>query len=410
MRVWGKDTEGLTGMQKIARAAALVLLNLIMVGLLLELGLRLLGPNLPGLPGIAARYVVSGQPYAQEWTPAWTQNRDHYYALRPGVVDALQYGSPSVAFRMSTIELWEGGGIGFRTRPVDYFVDAVVVGDSFSMCFTEQVDCWVDQWAARSGLGVVNLGQPVTGSVSHGRILRDFGAPLTPPLVIWQFFGNDFNDDYGLAVWRDEIAPVEEEASASAEEAGGLLDGLRRSSAAFAVIETALSGRIAGLPQGEILYEKPVRVLIGAQGRDEMRVGGLYELQALDMSREANQIGLELSTQAFAQAQALVAGWGGELVLLLVPTREEVYARWTEPALGAEWLEKLASARAAMRELCAQLDLRCYDPTAELQALAEAGEILYYADDMHFNAAGNARLAELLHAYLAAEGLLPGDS
>jgi len=388
-------------MRGIGRLLALIGVYALIMVVVLEIGLRLLAPNLPGQIGVAARYVTTGQPYAADWSPAWERNREFSYALRPGLTDSLQYGSPLVTFRLSTIELWEGGGVGFRTDPVDFFVDAVVVGDSFGLCFTERADCWVDLLAQQTERGIVNLSQPVTGTTSHYRILRDFGAPLEPPLVIWQFFGNDFNEDYGLAVYRDEIAPVEPAGGDSAAAGDTQTAWLRANSALYAVLETLFAGRYLGTPAEEALFIKPHTLRYGPDNEHVLQFGGLYEQQALDMSREANQIGYDLSRGAFQQAQTLIETWGGELVVVLMPTREEVYAHLTAPVLGDDTIARLASARAAMRDLCTDLDLTCYDPTEDFRELARAGEALYHIDDMHLNPRGNAALAGLLVDWLA---------
>jgi hypothetical protein len=377
-----------------SRTLRLIAFNIVLTLLIAEVALRIIGPRLPGQVGVALRYVTTGSPYDQQWSPAWQQNRDHYYALKPGLTDSLQYGSPGVQFRLTTRELWEGGGIGFRAPVVDFFVDGVVVGDSFGLCFTEQADCWVDQLQGLTGRRFVNLSQPVTGTRSHLRILQDFGAPLKPPLVIWQFFGNDFNDDYGLAVFRDEIEPVEAEA-APPEPADAAM-WLRRSSALFAAVETALTGRYLGLPSSEALFAKPYTIRYGPNNEHTLMLGGQYELQALDMSREANQIGYEMSRQAFAAAQSLVAGWGGQMIVVIIPTREEVYSPLAAPALGQDHIQRLQSARDAMLDLCSALALVCYDAYEALQPRAALGEALYHADDMHLNATGNQALAEWL--------------
>jgi hypothetical protein len=34
------------------------------------------------------------------------------------------------------------------------------------------------------------------------------GGRFQPPLVIWQWFGNDFNEDYQLALTRGETASL----------------------------------------------------------------------------------------------------------------------------------------------------------------------------------------------------------
>lgn len=389
-------------MQKIAKIAGIILLNLLIVAILLEVLLRLAAPMLPGAVGAAARWVTTGKPFAEEWTPAWQQSREHYWALRPNLDNVLQYGSSTVSFRLSTAELWEGGGIGFRTNAtIDYQVHGVVVGDSFGMCFTERVDCWVEQFAGRVGLNIVNLSQPVTGTTSHFRILRDFGQFLEPPLVIWQFFGNDFNDDYGLAVFRDDIEALEPESEQSTRP--------RIGSVLYAVTETLITGRFSGVPESEDAFVKPYRATYGANNEHTLQFGGAYELQALDMSREQNQIGYEMSQTAFAEAQALVDTWGGELVIVIIPTREEVYSDITAPMMGESELFRLQSARDAMHTLCTAIELRCYDLYEVFQERANNDEALYYVDDMHLNPYGNTVLAEALAVWLQADGLLSHD-
>lgn len=388
-------------MRKFIRIFTLIAINLLVGLVMLEVGFRLAASGLSGQVGVVARWVVAeGEVGAASFNPAWQQSPDHYWALRPNLENELQYGSCNVSFELSTRELWENGGIGFRTDPVDFFVDAVVVGDSFGLCFTERADCWVDQFAAQSNLGVVNLSQPVTGSTSHYRILRDFGQFYEPPLVIWQFFGNDFADDYGLALFNEEVEPVTSESPPPLPD-DSLSDWLRQRSATFAVLESLATQRCTGGSDSDPLFYKPYSVRYGENDEHLLRFGGAYELQALDMSQPANQIGYDLSWGAFQQTQDLVATWGGEIVVVMIPTREEVYAHLTQPQLGADKLAQLASAREAMHDLCDELGLRCYDAYDVFIERAQAGEALYFMDDMHLNPHGNAVLATALRAWLA---------
>ena len=389
------------------RWLGILIIWLVLILVILEAGLRLVGPSLSGQIGIVSRYVTTGQPYEEDWNRAWQENIDHYYTLRPDIEDALQYGSPTVSFRLTTNKLWDDGlppdeGIGFRNPPVDYAVDAVVVGDSFGFCFTERADCWVDQLAANMDMGIVNLSQPVTGSLSHLKMLQDFGTPLEPPLVIWQFFGNDFNDDYGLLEWRGDIDPIPDE-NASDEnvsgDAGSIGDWMRRNWLTYAVIETVMTGQWSGLPEEQQMFAPMYTQRIGMNYTLEF--GKLYERTALDMSRPANQFGLEQSRDAFEQAQALVESWGGRLVVVIIPTREEVYDYMTERVMGKEELDKHRSARQAMNNLCSDLALDCLDLFTEFQNRVRQGEFLYYGDDMHLNPEGNAAMAEVLENWLA---------
>ena len=387
-------TEKSLSMKKLTQIIGIILINVLIIAILLEILLRVFAPNLPGSVGVAARWVTTGQPYQEEWTQAWEQSIEHYWTLRPGIDNALQYGSPTVSFNMSTIELWENSGIGFRTDPVDYFVDAVVLGDSFAMCFTERQDCWVEQFANQSNYGVVNLGQPVTGTRSHLRILQDFGVFLLAdnpePLVIWQFFGNDFNDDYGLAVFRDEIEPLESESAQDTE--------VRQWSALIAVAQTLFTGQFVGVPDSEALFVKPYRATYG--DGNVLQFGGEYELNALDMSRELNQIGYDYSVEAFREAKSIVEDMNGELLIVIIPTREEVYRDITIPIMGEESVDRLQSARDAMLALCEELSLNCFDAYDVFVDHANNGEALYFSDDMHLNPYGNQILAEALATYL----------
>lgn len=376
----------------VTRVTLIVLITLV----LLEGALRLFAPRLPGQIGVVARYVTTGQPFSEQWTPAWHENRDHFYTLRPDITEALQYGSPSVSFQLTTNKLWDDGlppdeGIGFRTAPVDFAADAVVVGDSFGFCFTEQTECWVEIWARNAGINIVNLSTPVTGSISHARMVQDFAAPLEPPLVVWQFFGNDFYDDYVLHVWRGDIESLNPETAA--DQSGSWF---ARETVTGALVELVTTGTWSGLPAGERAYQAQHRA---AYPGGVLEFGKRYELTALDMRRPENEYGYAQTRQALEDAQAAVESWGGELVIVIVPTREEVYSSITVPVMGQENLDTLASARSAMLDLCAELAIECLDPTDELSERAH-NAALYYPDDMHLNAAGNAALAEILQGWL----------
>ncbi len=378
---------------------------LIAIAMLLELGLRLSVAALPPRLQEAAHIVMHGAPFPEPWDRAWTRNPDHYFILKPGLVNALQFGSPKVRFHVSTIELWDGGGIGFRTKPVTYFVDTVVVGDSFAFCFTERADCWVTHLEQTTGLGIVNLSQPGTGSHSHLLILRDFAKPLTPSLVLWQFFGNDFNDDYGLFSASGKLAPLEDEKADDlyVDEPSGLQSWLRGRSALYAVLESLAFGGQRYRDPGAAQFDE--RYATTLPNGEQLQFGQPYEPSAMDMAREVNQAGYEVSRAAFAAVQELVSSWGGQLAVIVVPTREEVYESLTAPAMGDD-LRAIGSARLAMLELCAELSLTCYDALADLQKAAASSELLYYSDDLHFNPLGNRIFAELLREWLESGGLL----
>lgn len=396
-------------MEKIRKVFLLIVFWVVLTVILLEVVLRVATPMLPANLQATVRRVTIGQPFAEEWTPAWQLNQDHYMSIRPDLQNSLQYGTPSVQFHVTTINLWDMG-IGFRIRPIDYFVDAVVVGDSFSFCFTEIEDCWVTILEDKTEMGVVNLGQWGTGSISHMRHVDGYARPLEPKLIIWQFYGNDFNEDYGLTSWRGDIEEIPDDFSdididvPSSLPDTPLIDWLRHNSALFAVTEFVITGSWGGLDDVEkdLFFHYSIDY-----GDSSLQFGRRYELQAFDMARPRNQKGLELAREAFMQAKEIAAEWHGQIVVVIIPTREEVYVHLTAPIMGQENIDTIASSRLAMLDLCRELEMLCFDPLDSLKEYALDGEHLYYTDDLHLNPYGNEVFAQLVAEWLDEQGLLP---
>ena len=324
--------------------------------------------------------------------PIWQPDIDYLTIARP-VTDYEQFGSAEVRFTVTTEQLWTMRGA-FRTRQalVDRYVDGVVVGDSFAFCFTDADDCWVNRLAQQTEHNLINLGMVSTGSVAHLRVLEDYGLPLRPPLVIWQWYGNDANEDYGLAQLRGEAqTPPGDDAPTESERSW-----LERNSAVYVLIQMLLGQ--------DDRYAASLQFLDREWAQDgDLRLGfgRPYLWGAFDLDRPQNQEGWALSQDAFRAAREQVEGYGGHLVIVLMPTKEQVYRDLAEPLIGAERMAVLDENYQAMRDFCDAEGLACLDPLPEFQARAAAGEQLYYATDIHLNARGNAVLADWLAAWLA---------
>ncbi len=392
-------------MPKSLRWTIIILVQLLVISLLLEFSLRTLADRLPPRLAVGAARVLNDARFQVDTVRYVMSDGDHGMALLPDLDKVTQQVSPEVSFTFSTRSLW-GSRFGFRNPYVDYAVDVAVVGDSFSFCFTEYADCWVTRFQQETGLGVVNLGQPGTASVSHLNMIRTFAAPLRPRLVLWQFFGNDFNEDYGFAVARGEIDAPEDAMELDIPpppDELGLVRWLRGHSVAFAVLDITLGNFWPYASDFQRLYDEPYQV---TYGEHTLQFGQPYELQVMDMSDPRNSTGLTYSRSSLAEADALVDGWGGQLAVILMPTREQVYAHLTQPLMPAEDFAAYGAAYDAMRDLCSELDLLCFDPLPSLQAYAQAGEHLYYSDDLHLNPRGNDVLQEMVWRWLGGYGLL----
>ncbi len=132
-------------------------------------------------------------------------SREFHARIPPGLHDyRVHWGDADFTF--DTVAPWEGATEGFRTNPPEWPMDIVAVGNSFTFCWTAFEDCWVERLHLDFGWHVMNFGIPGTGSMAHRNILGAYGPPMEPQVVIWQWFGNDFEDDYDFAMLRGEIA------------------------------------------------------------------------------------------------------------------------------------------------------------------------------------------------------------
>jgi hypothetical protein len=386
---------------------------LLVTPLLLEVLVRAAVPVLPPALQLAAERVYKGESLDINRIGLMQMDIDHGFMMKTGVEDALYGPHQSVVFHVSTTQILDSR-MGFRTDPVQQGdpVDVAVVGDSFSFCFTEYDDCWVSRFRQQTGLNTMNLAQGSTGSMSHWRFVDTFGRAFQPPLVIWQFFVNDFNEDYQLAVLRGDIEPVEVQSAIPDYElnTNPLLRWLREHSVAWVVTEIALVGEDAYISDFERYhFTRPYEVRYsGPDGQGHiLRFGQRYEQIATNLSDPRISSGVAMTTEAVANAREAVESWGGQLAIFLVPTREEVYRHLTAPIMGGEAVDALGQTRREMLRICAELDLTCLDLLPGMQVYAQRGEHLYYTEDMHLNPRGNEVAADLVINWLRDRDLLP---
>jgi hypothetical protein len=379
------------------KSLPLVLFWLIVTPLLLEVLIRAAVPVLPPALQLAAERAQKGEALDINRLQLMTMDTDHNFMMRPNVENELYSPKQSVVFRVSTVQILNSR-MGFRTYPISQGdeIDVAVVGDSFSFCFTEFEDCWVTQFEANTGLRTMNLAQGATGSISHWNFIDTFGRAFQPPLVIWQWFGNDFNEDYQLAVTRGETQSLGETVIPDYEnESPAPLRWLRSNSVAWVVIEQALFGEGAYISDFERYHFTPAHE---AEVAGQMlQFGQKYEQIAMNVDDPRVAYGIPTTREALRSAKETVEGWGGELVVFLVPTREEVYSNVTAPLLG-ENLNIYARARETMVGLCDELQLTCYDLLPDLENYTD--ELLYYVDDLHLNPRGNQVVEELVRKWL----------
>lgn len=368
-----------------------VIFGILFAWLLVEVLLRLFFFSLPPRLQLVLSHVHT-TPFSDSRLmpdPIWQSDIDFLTIARP-VQNYEQYGSADVHFTVSTESLWGMRGA-FRTRRelVDRYVDGIALGDSFTFCFTDEADCWVQRLGQLTDRNLINLGVVSTGSVSHQRVMEGFGMPLKPPLVLWQWYGNDANEDYGLATLRGETTVKSTNPAPPVPE----YNWWGNNSAVYMLLKLLLGDD----DQFEASLQFLDRVR-ATEGDITLAFGRPYLWGAFDMSQPTNQYGWERSQQAIRDTCSMVQEYGGSLVIILMPTKEQVYREMSEPLLGAEKLALLDENYALMLDFCAAEDLACIDLLPVLRTYAD--EQLYFTTDLHLNPRGNEVLAETLATWL----------
>jgi hypothetical protein len=376
---------------------------------LIEVIFRLFAPAFPASLRLAIR-EVRPTPFSPMPAPqARTLRYDQHFGFvnRIDKEGSLHSATPTFAFHVTTINwLDPNSNLGFRVPSADWTppwpIDAVVVGDSFTFCLTDYDDCWVGRLATDYGLHVVNEGSGGSGSISHARIYDTFGKPYEPRFVIWQWYSNDVRNDYDMSTFPDGVDP--------------------------GYFTFPPKDPFLATPLGRWLYENSVIVHYSIELRNEQQFieanpqlkdpytirdgdvtliyGRSEALDLTDLQIPENQQGWELGEQAILDTKMSLDSSGTPLVIVLIPTKEEVYQQWTLPVLGQDWLDRVSASRLKMLELCADHAIRCIDVTAALQEHADNKELLYWPGDMHLNPAGNKIVSDTLYAYLLEEGLV----
>lgn len=286
---------------------------------------------------------------------------------------------------------------GFRNPdPWPPTADVVVVGDSMAFGYgVTREEAWparVEQ--ALDGPRVLNLGLIGAAPQQYTGILRRFGLPAQPKLMIYSLFpGNDLTDARTFADWEVAGKPVPFPLWKSGERGPAVRGSfewvvqrlLHKSyvvTFAREAVRTArspFSNQTLTLPDGDRIELAPT----------------VYGHAAALAAAGEPDFFLVVST--IAEAREACLKHGIEFVVLLMPTKERIYL----PLLG----EPIPELFQPFKTEFERRGIPYIDPTEAMRAEAEAGRKLYFTIDGHLNAAGHAVLAGTVMRHLRTEGV-----
>lgn len=423
--------------------------------LVLEGGLRLAGAHLPGWIAEKRRDLGERQP-----DPRWQESARYGSRLAPGVRtfcewqhgDIVRMGFlPAGLIRHAPYRFpFETDADGFR-NPAGFGAreDVAVVGDSFTDAMTLPAELgWPARLGQKTGLRIRNYGTAGFGPPQELLVLRDYAVPRRPPLVIVAFFaGNDLQDaerfageerggappPSAAAGWRFKqvIARFDQLYVVSLQQGLASLWRDRRPA-------TASPGDTAPVFDGEEAATRNGAAPAFDRGLFALPVGGRTlrfaflpaYLNALRESSSdlAGSRRWALTRDAYRGMKASVHAAGGELGVVFVPSKAQVYLPLLEDAFGVDARREAVRAAAhdpaipdyatlmrnrlalngLMRGFCEAEGLPFLDLTPELEGLVARGANAYFPDDSHWNAAGHEAAASAIARWIGAPGLTPG--
>ncbi len=327
-------------------------------------------------------------------------------------------------------------GNGFRNATIRPHVEVVALGDSQTWGVNVQsYDAWPQQLEKDSGRSVYNMGVGGYGPVQYW-MLTEKALTFSPKvIVVGLYFGNDIYDAYALTYSNDKYTELR------AAEAGDLQNdtvgprsqsywdeeknfhnGYGRSSVSgwgFWLREHSAIGRLlnrAGLWPGatDVDYEidkawaqaHPDHGAVCEDTRIRTVFTTAYRLCGLDLDEVRITQGLRITKEALWKTQQKTEAQGVKLVVLLIPTKESVYADLMQQegkynGTYRRLVDNESRARKEIVQWCEAKHISYLDALPDLRAAITRRQQIYPSTtESHPNVAGYRILADVVNKSL----------
>lgn len=334
---------------------------------------------------------------------------------------------------------------GFRNDAVPQKVDIVALGDSQTWGVNvERQGAWPQQLSKISGRSVYNMGLGGFGPVQY-RVLTPQALVLSPKIiVVGLYLGNDIYDAYQMAYHYEahralrsnsagdlSVDTVGDRANAFWNEEKQFHANYGRASFSgwsFWLREHLALGRVlnrTGLWPGsqDIDYEIDKRwaeahpdhgAVCHDAGRETVLTTA-YRLAGLDLDEPRIAEGLRITKDLLTQIQRDVDAKQVKLIVLLLPTKETVYATAQSGRTGgrigldptySRLVEMESRIRGELYSSCDTKRIQCIDALPSLRSALERGERIYpTTTESHPNARGYFVIASAVNENLSRLGL-----
>jgi len=331
--------------------------------------------------------------------PDNTLDRELIYISRPNVhLDGSMLGGLTALYRLPLERRYhydvQFDSHGFRNDHDIEQAPIVLIGDSFVQSTLVPRQSLVSSRLSQLfGVEVANLGQGGYGPQQELAVLRRYGLPPRPRVVVWMFFeGNDLYE-----AGRFEELTRDWDAILS--------DRNRFDKRSFSV-NAVIALRDATTPLPTTVSDDARRKSCEFTRSRSEEGRTFYFFYTVRLSAD-DQAGLAATESSIRTARNIAAENGSELLLAYVPAKLRVYRDFCAfPADGYAQSWPLDNLSAVLGTWAAENRIAYLDLTDALKAEASRGELVYFPDDTHWNAAGNEVAATVIANAIAEAGWL----
>lgn len=334
-------------------------------------------------------------PYYQEFDPNWNTADPELIFVRKPFIDWSGLASRDSSAHWVQFRTDENG---FRNPPGLREAEIVFIGDSFTEAGNvPEADTFVQQAGQQLGVKVANLGRGWYGPQQELIVLKRWGLPYQPKVVVWVFFeGNDVQDAEKYAIRMDRSSNWLTGGERWRRPAWGWVKRVRTFRLLFGLYEQVAKRPLEGKLQG-------------SDGRQEIiEFHYRHDPRVLETHRR----GWRETQASLREARDLCGAAGIRLVVMAIPFKLRVVGplcqfdsprKLQEYLPDGDWLGSPA-VRGPLADFCAEIQLEFIDTTAQLAVEAASGQQVFMPrKDTHLDVAGHAVVARLLSKHLRSE-------
>lgn len=309
---------------------------------------------------------------------------------------------------------------GFRNKsPWPENAEVVVIGDSFTHAGSVEQPYWQGLSPA-----LLSLGTSATGTLEQNLVLRAYGLPRSPRVVILAYYeGNDLTDNFEFFNFGSAQKQNEKWLNSQPIRNFSVIFNT------FAWLRDSLNVKSCYWPiedsQGRKLAFLEEDLSLSTVSPAQLQQSEVYQITRDAIVNMAGEV--EATGATFVLAfipHKLHAYWNGVVEAGQIETIAAHIAPWELPERGyftvvgdasaADTAGRLTAGIDAQRDLLARLAAEqgfdFLDFTVPLQAAIDQGSASpYFFGDSHWNQEGNDLAREVLRAYLSKHGLISGE-